>query len=140
MNRATGIARNYDANTAGYGTDYVNGPHRHLKQKIQSGKWTVKEAEDTAVNDMRTHDKVIMENMKKYTTRPDTISEGPRLLMAQSRYHYGNLKKSFPKWAKAVATGDANKQKELALKLAKGYNARYDTIKNIDIYKDGGNK
>lgn len=134
INRATGIAKNYDATTAGYGTDYVNGPHRHLKQKIESGKWTIKEAEDTAVEDMRTHDKVIMNNMRNYTNRPDTISEGPRLLMAQARYHYGNIKKSFPEWATAVATGNASKQKELALKLSEGYNARHNTIKNIDIY------
>ena len=130
----SGIARNYDSRTGGWGTDFVSGPHRHLKDRIKSGKWTIQEAKDISVQDMRNHDKVIMENMKDYTNRPDTISEGPRLLMAQSRYHYGNIKKSFPEWGKAVAEGDANKQKELALKLAKGYDSRYNTIKDLKIY------
>ena len=76
--------------------------------------------------------------MKDYTTRPDTISEGPRLLMAQASYHYGNLKKSFPEWGKAVAEGDAKAQKEQALKLAKGYPDRYKKIQGIQIY--GGQK
>lgn len=133
-----GIARNYNKDTAGYGTDFTYGPHRHLKSKILAGKWTEKEARDQAVSDMRTHDTVLMDNMKDYTTRPDTISEGPRLLMAQARYHYGNLKKSFPEWGKAVAEGDANKQKEMALNLAKGYDDRYNKIKEFNIYKDGG--
>lgn len=133
-----GIARNYNKDTAGYGTDFTYGPHRHLKSKILAGKWTEKEARDQAVSDMRTHDKVLMDNMKDYTTRPDTISEGPRLLMAQARYHYGNLKKSFPEWGKAVAEGDAKAQKEQALKLAKGYPDRYKKIQGIQIY--GGQK
>ncbi len=133
-----GIARNYNKDTAGYGTDFTYGPHRHLKSKILAGKWTEKEARDQAVSDMRTHDKVLMDNMKDYTTRPDTISEGPRLLMAQARYHYGNLKKSFPKWGKAVAEGDAKTQKEQALKLAKSYPDRYKKIQGIQIY--GGQK
>ena len=117
---------------------FTYGPHRHLKSKILAGKWTEKEARDQAVSDMRTHDKVLMDNMKDYTTRPDTISEGPRLLMAQARYHYGNLKKSFPEWGKAVAEGDAKAQKEQALKLAKGYPDRYKKIQGIQIY--GGQK
>ena len=129
-----GIARNYNKDTAGYGTDFTYGPHRHLKSKILAGKWTEKEARDQAVSDMRTHDKVLMDNMKDYTT----ISEGPRLLMAQARYHYGNLKKSFPEWGKAVAEGDAKAQKEQALKLAKGYPDRYKKIQGIQIY--GGQK
>lgn len=136
--RSKGIARNYNKDTAGYGTDFTYGPHRHLKSKILAGKWTEKEARDQAVSDMRTHDKVLMDNMKDYTTRPDTISEGLRLLMAQARYHYGNLKKSFPKWGKAVAEGDAKTQKEQALKLAKGYPDRYKKIQGIQIY--GGQK
>lgn len=131
-----GIARNYNKDTAGYGTDFTYGPHRHLKSKILAGKWTEKEARDQAVSDMRTHDKVLMDNMKD--SRPDTISEGPRLLMAQARYHYGNLKKSFPEWGKAVAEGDAKAQKEQALKLAKGYPDRYKKIQGIQIY--GGQK
>ena len=136
----SGIAKNYDSRTGGWGTDFVSGPHRHLKHKIKSGKWTVREAKDVAVKDMRTHDKVIMDNMKNYTERPDTISEGPRLLMAQARYHYGNIQKSFPEWAKAVVEGDADKQKELALKLANGYDARHNSIQNINIYKKDSGK
>lgn len=133
-----GIAYKYDANTAGYGTDFVNGPHRNLKKKILSGKWTAKEARDQAVIDMRAHDNIIMNDMKKYTNRPDTISETPRLLMAQASYHYGNIKKVFPEWAKAVVSGNAKKQKEIALRLAKGYPDRYKRILGIQIY--GGQK
>ena len=137
-----GFATMYDKNTLGWGTDVVNGPHRNLYKKAKAGKVTSKEARDLAVIDMRKHDKVIMENMKDYTTRPDTISLGPRLLMAQARYHYGNIKESFPEWAKAVATGDAKTQKKIALKLSKDYKDRYNRIKKIEIYpskkKQGG--
>lgn len=137
-----GFATMYDKNTLGWGTDVVNGPHRNLYKKAKAGKVTSKEARDLAVIDMRKHDKVIMENMKDYTTRPDTISLGPRLLMAQARYHYGNIKESFPEWAKAVATGDADTQKRIALKLSKNYKDRHDRIKKIEIYsskkKQGG--
>lgn len=128
-----GYAIMYDAYTAGYGTDIRS--HPELKKKMKGKKWTAKEARDQAVIDMRKHDKVIMNNLKKYTNRPDTISDGPRLLAAQARYHYGNIVKSFPVWAKAIVEGDANKQKEQALKLAKGYPDRYNKIKSIKIYE-----
>lgn len=123
----------YDNNTAGYGTDIRFNPD--IAKRIRNGQWTLQEAKNRAVADMRKHDKVLMDNMKKYTSRPDTISEGPRLLMAQARYHYGNLVKSFPEWAKAIAEGDANKQKNIALKLAEKHPERYKTIKKFTIYK-----
>lgn len=129
-----GYATMYDKNTLGWGTDVVSGPHRSLYKRAKAGKVTAKEARDLAVIDMRNHDKVIMENMKKYTSRPDTISLGPRLLMAQARYHYGNIIESFPEWGKAVATGDAKTQKKIALKLSKDYKDRYNRIKDIEIY------
>ncbi len=129
-----GKATLYDKRTAGYGTDIVSG-HPELANKIKSGKWTEKEARDQAVTDMRRHDATLMKQLSEYTNRPDTVSVGPRLLMAQARYHYGNLKSSFPEWAKAVAQGNANKQKELALKLAKGYPDRYQKIQSFNIYK-----
>jgi len=144
VNYETGIVKNYDSNTAGWGTDYTYGAHRNLKPKILAGKWTVQEAKDTAVEDMRASDNRIMKKMKQYTNRPDTISEGPRLLMAQAAYHYGNINKSLKQWGPAVATGDAKKQKELALKLAVGrkgthespeYKDRYNKIKEINIYE-----
>lgn len=136
-----GYATMYDKNTLGWGTDVVSGPHKDLYKRAKAGKVTAKEARDLAVIDMRNHDKVIMENMKKYTSRPDTISLGPRLLMAQARYHYGNIINSFPEWGKAVATGDAKTQKKIALKLSKDYKDRYNRIKDIEIYpskKNGG--
>lgn len=144
INYETGIVKNYDNNTAGWGTDYTYGAHRDLKPRILAGKWTVQEAKDIAVEDMRASDNRIMKKMKQYTNRPDTISEGPRLLMAQAAYHYGNINKSLKQWGPAVATGDAKKQKELALKLAVGrkgthespeYKDRYNKIKEINIYE-----
>lgn len=128
-----GVARAYDSRTAGYGTDFVSG-HPELAAKIRSGKWTTQEAKDQAVTDMRNHDRVIMENLQQYTTRPDTISPGPRLLAAQARYHYGNIRKDFDEWGKAIANGDAETQKKIALKLSKGYDDRNQKIQEFDIY------
>ena len=128
-----GVARAYDSRTAGYGTDFVSG-HPELAAKIKSGKWTAQEAKDQAVIDMRNHDRVIMENLQQYTTRPDTISTGPRLLAAQARYHYGNIRKDFDEWGRAIANGDAETQKRIALKLSKGYDDRNQKIQEFDIY------
>lgn len=128
-----GVARAYDSRTAGYGTDFVSG-HPELASKIKSGKWTAQEAKDQAVIDMRNHDRVIMENLRQYTTRPDTISPGPRLLAAQARYHYGNIRRDFDKWGRAIANGDAETQKKIALKLSKGYDDRNQKIQEFDIY------
>lgn len=128
-----GKALLHNKTTAGYGTD-IRFQSPQLVKKIKSGQWTAKEARDQAVTDMRNNDQALMKQITKYTNRPDTISHGPRLLMAQARYQYGNLAKSFPEWGKAVATGDGNKQKEIALKLAEKYPDRYEKIKGFNIY------
>lgn len=140
-----GIAHIYDKEnrTAGYGTDIISG-HPELAEKVRSGKFTEKEARQQAIRDMKKSDRAIMKVIgEKYTTRPDTISLGPRLMAAQAKYHYGNIVKDMPELGPAIANGDADEIKRIILRKAKGHGKRWDKLNEYDIYKDtyacGGN-
>lgn len=100
----------------------------------------VQEGNDMAVTELRRHDKAIMDALvdEGYTTRPDTISHGVRLLGAQARYNRGNIKPVFHEWAKAVINGDTEGQKKAILKhTPSSFTDRRNKIKTFDIYYGG---
>lgn len=113
---------------------------RNVAKKAKRFGISVQEGNDMAVNELRRHDKAIMKSLvdEGYTTRPDTISHGVRLLAAQARYNRGNIKPVFHEWAKAVIKGDADAQKKAILKhTPDSFTDRRNKIKTFDIYYGG---
>lgn len=120
----------------GLGTDILtNTTGKKLARRAYKEGIPMQEAHDIAVNELRNQDRVIMQNLvdEGYTTRPDTISHGVRLLGAQARYQRGNIRPVFHSWAKAVITGDADEQKRILGDYAKG-DDRKNKIATFDPY------
>ena len=120
----------------GLGTDILtNDTGRKLAQRARKEGIPAQQAHDIAVTELRKHDKAIMDSLEEegYTTRPDTISLGPRLLAAQARYQRGNIKPIFKEWARAVIKGDGKKQKEIIGKYVKGQD-RKNKVSTFDVY------
>lgn len=120
----------------GLGTDIrTNTTGKKLARRAYKEGIPMQEAHDIAVNELRNQDRVIMKNLidEGYTTRPDTISHGVRLLGAQARYQRGNIKPIFHEWAQAVVDGDADRQKEIIGRYAKG-DDRKNKIATFDPY------
>ena len=130
----------YDGSQAfGLGTDILtNDTGRKLAQKARKEGIPAQQAHDIAVTELRKHDKAIMDSLEEegYTTRPDTISLGPRLLAAQARYQRGNIKPIFKEWARAVIKGDGKKQKEIIGRYIKGQD-RKNKVSTFDVYYGG---
>lgn len=123
----------------GLGTDILtNDTGRKLAAKARKEGIPAQQAHDIAVTELRKHDKAIMDSLEKegYTTRPDTISLGPRLLAAQARYQRGNIRPIFKEWARAVVRGDGKKQKEIIGKYIKGQD-RKNKVSTFDVYYGG---
>ena len=123
----------------GLGTDILtNDTGRKLAQKARKEGIPAQQAHDIAVTELRKHDKAIMDSLEEegYTTRPDTISLGPRLLAAQARYQRGNIKPIFKEWARVVIKGDGKKQKEIIGKYVKGQD-RKNKVSTFDVYYGG---
>lgn len=123
----------------GLGTDILtNDTGRKLAQRARKEGIPAQQAHDIAVTELRKHDKAIMDSLEEegYTTRPDTISLGPRLLAAQARYQRGNIKPIFKEWARAVIKGDGKKQKEIIGKYVKGQD-RKNKVSTFDVYYGG---
>ena len=123
----------------GLGTDILtNDTGRKLAQKARKEGIPAQQAHDIAVTELRKHDKAIMDSLEEegYTTRPDTISLGPRLLAAQARYQRGNIKPIFKEWARAVIKGDGKKQKEIIGRYVKGQD-RKNKVSTFDVYYGG---
>lgn len=88
-----------------------------LRRRAEREGIPVSEAHDLAVTLMRDNDRMLMKQLvdSGYTDRPDTISQGVRLMGAQARYNRGNIRPVFDKWARAVVAGDEEGQKEAIL-------------------------
>lgn len=123
----------------GLGTDILtNDTGRKLAEKARKEGIPAQQAHDIAVTELRKHDKAIMDSLEEegYTERPDTISLGPRLLIAQARYQRGNIRPIFKEWARAVVRGDGKKQKEIIGKYVKGQD-RKNKVSTFDVYYGG---
>lgn len=130
----------YDGSQAfGLGTDILtNDTGRKLAAKARKEGIPAQQAHDIAVTELRKHDRAIMDSLEEegYTTRPDTVSLGPRLLAAQARYQRGNIKPIFKEWARAVIKGDGKKQKEIIGRYVKGQD-RKNKVSTFDVYYGG---
>lgn len=123
----------------GLGTDILtNDTGRKLAAKARKEGIPAQQAHDIAVTELRKHDRAIMDSLEEegYTERPDTISLGPRLLIAQARYQRGNIRPIFKEWARAVIKGDGKKQKEIIGKYVKGQD-RKNKVSTFDVYYGG---
>lgn len=113
-----------------------------LKRRAEKEGIPVSEAHDLAVTLMRDNDRMLMKQLvdSGYTDRPDTISQGVRLMGAQARYNRGNIRPIFDKWARAVVAGDADAQKEAILEhTPQRAKDRRDKVASYDIYANTWN-
>lgn len=123
----------------GYGLDTrTNDTGRRMAKRARTVGVPVQEANDAAVSELRKNDAAIMKALvdEGYTTRPDTISQGVRMLAAQARYNRGNIRGIFHPWAKAVIAGDAEGQKKAILDATK-FDDRRNKVKTFDVYYGG---
>lgn len=113
-----------------------------LRKRAEKEGIPVSEAHDLAVTLMRDNDRMLMRQLvdSGYTDRPDTISQGVRLMGAQARYNRGNIRPIFDKWARAVVAGDADAQKEAILEhTPQRAKDRRDKVASYDIYANTWN-
>lgn len=113
-----------------------------LRRRAEKKGIPVSEAHDLAVTLMRDNDRMLMKQLvdSGYTDRPDTISQGVRLMGAQARYNRGNIRPIFDKWARAVVAGDANAQKEAILEhTPQRAKDRREKVASYDIYANTWN-
>ena len=134
------IATMYDSRTLGAGVDVVSG-HPDMLKRARAKKVTKKEADETAVTHLRHDDEVIRNNYADVYGKAaaDTLSYGPRFLVAQARYQQGNVRKAWTDIHKAMAKGDAEALKRAVLKVTpKDHKHRIDWVNNFKVYKMGG--
>ena len=134
------IAKMYDSRTLGAGVDVVSG-HPELYKKAKSGKMTKKQADETAVIHLRKDDNAIRSNYADVYGKAasDTLSYGPRFLVAQARYQQGNVRKAWQPIHKAMAKGDAKALKKAVLQVTpKDHAYRRKWIEGFKVYKMGG--
>ena len=134
-------ARMYDSRTLGAGVDVVSG-HPELYKKAKAGRITKKQADETAVIHLRKDDNAIRSNYADVYGKAaaDTLSYGPRFLVAQARYQQGNVRKAWPAIHKAMAKGNAKALKKAVLQVTpKDHTYRRKWIEGFKVYKYGGN-
>lgn len=134
------VAKMYDSRTLGAGVDVVSG-HPELYKKAKSGKMTKKQADETAVIHLRKDDNAIRSNYADVYGKAaaDTLSYGPRFLVAQARYQQGNVRKAWSPIHKAMAKGDAKALKKAVLQVTpKDHTYRRKWIEDFKVYKMGG--
>ena len=134
------VAKMYDNRTLGAGVDVVSG-HPELYKKAKSGKMTKKQADETAVIHLRKDDNAIRSNYADVYGKAasDTLSYGPRFLVAQARYQQGNVRKAWQPIHKAMAKGDAKALKKAVLQVTpKDHEYRRKWIEDFKVYKMGG--
>ena len=134
------VAKMYDSRTLGAGVDVVSG-HPELYKKAKSGKMTKKQADETAVIHLRKDDNAIRSNYADVYGKAaaDTLSYGPRFLVAQARYQQGNVRKAWQPIHKAMAKGDAKALKKAVLQITpKDHAYRRKWIEGFKVYKMGG--
>ena len=134
------VAKMYDSRTLGAGVDVVSG-HPELYKKAKSGKMTKKQADETAVIHLRKDDNAIRSNYADVYGKAaaDTLSYGPRFLVAQARYQQGNVRKAWAPIHKAMAKGDAKALKKAVLQVTpKDHEYRRKWIEDFKVYKMGG--
>lgn len=121
----------YDPNTLGAGVDtrYYG---RGFKNRLKQGEGIpLDEIDERAYEAISDYDNRIMNEVSKYTSRPDTVSQSPRLYASQASYHHGPFgKKERAKLAKAIAEGDAKTQEEIIGGKAKGWGRRKQAIQS----------
>ena len=113
-----------------------------LRRRAEREGIPMSEAHDLAVTLMRDNDRMLMKQLvdSGYTDRPDTISQGVRLMGAQARYNRGNIRPIFDKWARAVVAGDAKAQKEAILEhIPQRAKDRREKVASYDIYANSWN-
>lgn len=113
-----------------------------LRRRAEKEGIPVSEAHDLAVTLMRDNDRMLMKQLvdSGYTDRPDTISQGVRLMGAQARYNRGNIRPIFDKWARAVVAGDVDAQKEAILEhTPRRAKDRREKVASYDIYANAWN-
>lgn len=134
------VAKMYDSRTLGAGVDVVSG-HPELYKKAKSGKMTKKQADETAVIHLRKDDNAIRSNYADVYGKAasDTLSYGPRFLVAQARYQQGNVRKAWNNIHKAMAKGNAKALKKAVLQVTpKDHEYRRKWIEGFKVYKMGG--
>lgn len=134
------VAKMYDSRTLGAGVDVVSG-HPELYKKAKSGRITKKQADETAVIHLRKDDNAIRNNYADVYGKAaaDTLSYGPRFLVAQARYQQGNIRKAWPAIHKAMAKGNAKALKKAVLQVTpKDHTYRRQWIEDFKVYKAGG--
>lgn len=134
------VAKMYDSRTLGAGVDVVSG-HPELYKKAKSGKMTKKQADEIAVIHLRKDDNAIRSNYADVYGKAaaDTLSYGPRFLVAQARYQQGNVRKAWQPIHKAMAKGDAKALKKAVLQVTpKDHEYRRKWIEDFKVYKMGG--
>ena len=134
------VVKMYDSRTLGAGVDVVSG-HPELYKKAKSGKMTKKQADETAVIHLRKDDNAIRSNYADVYGKAaaDTLSYGPRFLVAQARYQQGNVRKAWQPIHKAMAKGDAKALKKAVLQVTpKDHTYRRKWIEDFKVYKMGG--
>lgn len=134
------IAKMYDNRTLGAGVDVVSG-HPELYKKAKSGRITKKQADETAVIHLRKDDNAIRNNYADVYGKAaaDTLSYGPRFLVAQARYQQGNVRKAWPAIHKAMAKGNVKALKKAVLQVTpKDHTYRRQWIEDFKVYKAGG--
>ena len=134
------VAKMYDNRTLGAGVDVVSG-HPELYKKAKSGRIPKKQADETAVIHLRKDDNAIRSNYADVYGKAaaDTLSYGPRFLVAQARYQQGNIRKAWPAIHKAMAKGNAKALKKAVLQVTpKDHTYRRQWIEDFKVYKAGG--
>lgn len=124
-------AKLYDDNTLGAGVDirYYGKPYR--RRLLRGELIPLDEVDETAYQAISDYDRALMKEASKYTNRPDTISQSPRLYTAQASYHYGPYsKEDRKKLGKALATGDTRTMEKIVRGKAEGWGRRKEAIKS----------
>lgn len=124
-------AKLYDNNTLGAGVDirYYGKPYR---ERLSRGEYIpLDEIDETAYQAISDYDNILMKEASKYTNRPDTISQSPRLYTAQASYHHGPYsKKDRKSLGKALATGDTGTMERIVKGKAEGWGRRKKAIRS----------
>lgn len=129
-------AKMYDSRTLGAGVDVVSG-HPELYDKAKRFGIEKELADEIAYEHIVHDDQVIRDNYADIYGKAaaDTLSFGPRFLVAQARYQQGNVRKGWDEIHKALAKGDAKALKKAVLKVTpEDHDYRKKWVKNFNVY------
>ena len=129
-------AKMYDSRTLGAGVDVVSG-HPELYNKAKRFGIEKELADKIAYEHIVHDDQVIRDNYADIYGKAaaDTLSFGPRFLVAQARYQQGNVRKGWDEIHNALAKGDAEALKKAVLKVTpEDHDYRKKWVKNFNVY------